>query len=277
MYWRDVYDSIVDSVWIPDPNEVLDRRNLNPIWEAIKSNFSNIDLIDLDDQDISNLMNWYNNYKIAYSYPELNHKYSNKWQWILEKQSIEKWKSDIMWLVEISIWRLLQYIFEMNWGNVRVRKTTNHDDVMSWLDYIVEFYEEDWGIKKFLWIDFTVSEEWALSLYKNQKKESSPDDYNSYYRKKYNKKIGVIPRIVMSLDKDLAYSFTNNFFITVLEKWWLLDDEDIEMNIEYSKQDINKSKKSGIEFKVSMVIENEINGVKNKVEPLINNFKKNVR
>jgi len=49
------------------------------------------------------------------------------------------------------------------------------------------------------------------------------------------------------------------------------------MNIEYSKQDINKSKKSGIEFKVSMVIENEINGVKNKVEPLINNFKKNVR
>ena len=131
-------------VCVPDPNEVLDLKNLNPVWEIIKNAWIISWANKLDDIDIANVVNWYNLYKTAYSYPDREHKLSKKWEWIFEDINKQKWKSDIMWLVEIAIWRLLQNEYEKKGYDVRVRKTTNFDDVTSWIDYIVEYFKIIW-------------------------------------------------------------------------------------------------------------------------------------
>jgi len=268
MYTPDIYKSIESNLVVPDPNEVLDLRNLKPIWEIIKGNLTNFNWINLDDEDISNLMNWYNSYKYIYSYPEYEHKLSKKWKWIFEKINKDKWKEDIMWLVEIAIWRLLQVEFEKRWYDVRVRKTSNFDDITSWIDYIVEYLDNNWNIWEVIWIDFTISERWADSLVKNIKKYSSPEDYKKYYERKTQEKIWKIPRVVMKLSRDLAYSFTNNFFISVLEEWQLLDNEDIQENFDYALQDIKWLNSWKRTFEVSHVLED----TRWKVNRLIDKF-----
>lgn len=263
-----VYNSIWWDLVVPDPNNVLKREYLNPVWEILKGNISDINRSNLDNEDISQLLNWYENYKIIYSYPENKHKLSKKWKWIFEEINISKWKSDIMWLVEISIWRLLQNEFEDKGYDVRIRKTTNFDDVTSGIDYVVEFKDEQWNLSDIIWIDFTISEIWADSLYKNLKKEAHPEDYKIYYEKKYNKKLKTIPRVVISLSRDLAYSFTNNFFFDVLEKGHLLDNEDIKENFEYAIEEIQKLDIWSKKFQIS----NKVEQTNKKVIKILNKF-----
>ncbi len=268
MHTPDIYNNIDTDLVVPDPNWVLNLKYLKPIWKLLKSKWLDIWKNNLEDEDIANLLNWYDWYKFIYSYPEKEHKLSKKWQWIFEKINKNKWEDDLMWLVEIAIWRLLQTEFENKWYDVRVRKTSNFDDITSWIDYIVEFHNKKWDISEVIWIDFTISERWADSLYKNVKKFSYPKDYKEYYEKRNWKKIWKIPRVVMKLSRDLAYSFTNNFFITVLEEWHLLDNEDIQENFEYAIQDIKWLNSWSQKFELSHVLENN----KTKVNKILDKF-----
>lgn len=269
MYWADAYKTLWSwSITVPDENNILKLKDLNNIWKYIKNTWIDLDKINLDDIDMSNLINWYNNYKIAYSYPERENKLSKKWKWIIEKINNDKWESDIMWLVEISIWRLLQNKFEKEWHDVRVRKTTNFDDITSGIDYVIEFFDKNWEIINVIGMDFTVSKKWADSLYKNIKKEAFPEDYKYYHEKKYGKKLKKVSRVVFTLSKDLAYSFTNNFFTEVLEKWMLLDNEDIDENLSLAIQELkNKSNIRNVKF----VISNTKEKVSSNVDKLLYN------
>lgn len=67
---KNIYDTLDDNSTVPDPNEILDLKLLNPVWKIIKSSSENIYSSSLDDEDLSNLLNWLNNYKIIYSYRE---------------------------------------------------------------------------------------------------------------------------------------------------------------------------------------------------------------
>ena len=268
MYSYDINKSIDSTLVTPDPNEILNLKYLKPIGKIIKSDMTDFNWVKLDDEDISNLMNWYSSYQIIYSYPETEHKLSKKWKWIFEKISISKWKEDLMWLVEIAIWRLLQNEFEKKGYDVRVRKTSNFDDITSWIDYITEFHDKQWNISEVVWIDFTISERGADSLTKNLKKYSDPEDYKKYFEKKNEKKIWKIPRVVMKLSRDLAYSFTNNFFISVLEGWHLLDSEDISENFTYAIEDIKWLNSWKRTFELSHVMDD----TKSKVNRLLDKF-----
>jgi hypothetical protein len=247
---------------------VLDLKYLKPIWKIIKNWLTDIKNNNLDNEDISNLLNWYNDYNIIYSYPEGVNKLSKKWDWIFDKINQNKWEEDLMWLVEIAIWRLLQAEFEKRWYDVRVRKTSNFDDITSWIDYVVEFNNKKWEIYEVVWVDFTISEKWADSLYKNVNKSSNPKDYKKYFEKKNGKKLWKISRIVMKLSRDLAYSFTNNFFITVLEEWHLLDNENIKENFKYALEDIKWINTWNTKFKISHVLED----TKSKTNKLLDKF-----
>jgi len=272
MYWNNIYKHLwkeLDKIdLVPDPNNILDLKNLKPIAKLLKNWVEDVRWIKLDDEDISNLVNWLYNYKIIYSYPEKNRKLSKKWESIFKDIEKSKWEYDIMWLVEIAMWRLLQYEFEKKWYNVRLRKTTNFDDITSSIDYVAEFNDKEGNIKNIIAIDFTISEIWANSLYKNFKKETFPSDYKDYYTKKTWKKLRSIPRVVIKFDRDLAYSFTNNFFITVLEKWNLLNSDDLEENFDYAVQDLKWINIWSKSFEVSHVLE-EMNS---KVVKILNKF-----
>ena len=268
MYWNNVYRDLDNDLVVPDPNEVLNTKYLKPIWKILKNEWKNIWQSKLEDEDISNLLNWYESYKIIYSYPETEHKLSKKWKWIFEKINKQKWKEDLMWLVEIAIWRLLQAEFEKRDYDIRIRKTSNFDDITSWIDYVVEYYDNNWNVNEVIWIDFTISDRWADSLAKNFKKKSYPEDYKKHFEKRNWRKLKSIPRVVIKLSRDLAYSFTNNFFITVLEEWHLLDNDNISENFEYALQDVRWLNIGSSKFEISHVLEN----TKSKTNKLLNKF-----
>lgn len=227
------YDERRNLNLVPDENEVLDKNFLNPIWKFLKNNWEISD-INLDDEQLSNLMNWYNSYKMLYSYP---------WSDVSQNKLInnfesEVWRYDLMNLVEVSVWILLQNEFDSKWYNARVRKTSKNDDVNSWVDYIIEFYDNKRKIEKLLWVDLTLSEKKFESLEKVFNSSVYPRDYAKFHRKKYWKSIGwEMPRVVINIQKEIAYAFTNNFFDDVLtESNWLAID--IDKNFKYAIEDV---------------------------------------
>lgn len=225
-----------DLVWVPDENNVLDYRELWSVCKALKmlDNWEQLpDIIWTNSKKyLDNLEEWYKSYKIIYSYPENERKLSPKE--IKKFRDIEESKQglDIMNLVEISAWRYLEKKFHDNWEDVRIRKTTNYDDVKSWMDYIIEYKTrgDDWEkiVSDVVWVDLTVSDD-KMTLYrKSLREKSAPKDYLKMMKSRKNKKIWFIPRLVWKIDKNLIYSFTNSYFIKVLEEWKLLGDDLLE-------------------------------------------------
>lgn len=246
--------------WFPDPNNIFDYKNLKPIWELLKlidswKEFGNI--YWLDDEDIENIKKWYENYKLLYSYrPSSDRVYTKQQREKFKNLDKSKWKYDLMNLVEISIGRLLEKSFMDNWDEVRIRKTTTYDDVNSWLDYVIEFFDDDWKVSNVVWVDLTVSEKQWDSLYKTHKKVSSPVEYLSYLAKKNSIKLNSIPRVVITIDRDLAYSFTNNYFIDIVEKWNILSADDLESCFLYAVEDLKQVKDTNVwETTVSRLVE----------------------
>jgi len=251
-----------DLIWVPDENKVLEYRKLSDTAEAFKilENdwlFSE-KMWSLDLDDLNNLEKWYFSYRSLYSYKTKKRKLSKKEKQKFSDIEKSKWNLDVMNLVEISIWRLLEKYFYDTWENVRVRKTTTFDDVNSWMDYIIEFLDEKNKVSEIVWIDLTISENEYNLWKKSLRKKSNPSDYIDYIKNKEDKIFDFIPRLVLKLDRNLVYSFTNNFFTEVVEKWDTLTNEEIWENFLYAIDDLKNKKidihKEDFALKIQKVI-----------------------
>ena len=135
--------------WVIDKEKILDYKNLLDISLLLKQIDKNISLSSkikfLDDSDIKNIEKWYRSYNMIYSYPSVERKLPKEEIKKFEKIDNSKTDFDIMNLVEISTWRLLEKFFFDNGDNVRIGKTITFDDVNSWMDYIVEFLNKSEG------------------------------------------------------------------------------------------------------------------------------------
>lgn len=236
------WDSFIEN-WIYDENEIITSLTKN-IGAAMKSFSADTFYIKennskLDDIDFLNLFSWYEKYKIISSYPSSrNKKFLDQDTDFISSIKSKKWKCDLMNLVEISVSSLLEKsLFDLKY-EVRVRKTSDFDDFRSGIDYIVEYFDKDKKLTKVVWIDLSISNNSADIETKKLQKRSKPIDYIKYARKKHNLNLESVPRLVLHIDRDYAFSLTNNYFVSVLEKWNLLDSDEINDILLYSTQDL---------------------------------------
>ena len=149
----------MDRLWytrellLSDKNEILDLEFLKPIWEVL-SKIDSWEEVEWFDK----IKDWYNTFKIVYSYTDAYNPKTKEQLSRIKEISNKKDSSDIMNLVEIAIWRLLESYFSNKMNNVKVRKTSIWDDYFGSVDYIVEFKWEDWKVESAVWIDLTVLE-----------------------------------------------------------------------------------------------------------------------
>lgn len=253
----DKRDSFIEN-WVYDENNVLNPWTKD-IWYSLKSIFewSEINpqkLYKIDLQDLDNLSSWYDKYKIISSYPEKKDRiFSEKDKNLIAEIKSKKWNLDLMNLVEISIGWLLEKSLEDSGFNVRVRKTSDFDDFKSWIDYIVEYLDENRNITNLVWIDLTISGDYHTIDRKKDRKTTKPLDYIDYLKsRKWIEIKNDIPRLVLHIDRDFAFSMTNKYFEQVLEKWDLLDSEDISGIVNSAIKDLEiKLKTSANTFWVS--------------------------
>lgn len=235
--------SYLNETLLADNHEVLDLSFLKPIWEIISKidKWESVEWIKW----WKNIYNWYNDYKVMYWYSDLYNKKTPKQLEIIQEISSKKNNSDIMNLVEIAIWRLVEKYFNDKFSNVRVRKTSLWDDYFWSIDYILEFKDSEWEIESAVWVDLTVIESInnieldRRLLEKKKKKTTKPMDYIKYinWTNKWN--IQEIPRIILHFNKDIAYHFTNNYFADVFEKWKILSNDEINSDLDYAIDDYN--------------------------------------
>lgn len=233
-------DSFIEN-WIYDENEIITplTKNIGSSLRLISEwNLLN-EINNLDKDDLLNLFSWYEKYKIISSYPSSrNKKFLDQDTDFISSIKSKKWKCDLMNLVEISISSLLEKsLFDLKY-EVRVRKTSDFDDFRSGIDYIVEYFDKDKKLTKVVWIDLSISDNSADIETKKLQKRSKPIDYIKYARKKHNLNLESVPRLVLHIDRDYAFSLTNNYFVSVLEKWNLLDSDEINDILLYSTQDL---------------------------------------
>lgn len=233
-------DSFIEN-WIYDENEIITplTKNIGSSLRLISEwNLLN-EINNLDKDDLLNLFSWYEKYKIISSYPSSrNKKFLDQDTDFISSIKSKKWKCDLMNLVEISISSLLEKsLFDLKY-EVRVRKTSDFDDFRSGIDYIVEYFDKDKKLTKVVWIDLSISDNLADIETKKLQKRSKPIDYIKYARKKHNLNLESVPRLVLHIDRDYAFSLTNNYFVSVLEKWNLLDSDEINDILRYSTQDL---------------------------------------
>jgi len=259
--------------WVPDKNNVLDYKYLSDTSKAFRilENWwlFNEPIWVLDLEDLNNLEKWYFWYSAWYSYRAKERNLSKKEEQKFNDIEKSKWNLDIMNLVEISIWRLLEKYFFDNWDNVRVRKTTTFDDVNSWMDYIIEFLDEKNKVSDIVWVDLTISEDEFNLWKKGLREKSKPLDYLDFMKNKKAQSFDFIPRLVLKLDRNLAYSFTNNYFVEIIEKWDTLNNDELEANFELAINDLNLK---GIWLKedlFSLQIQEVIDNSKQKAVKLI--------
>lgn len=259
---------------LADKNEVLDISFLSPIWEIISKleKGESVDWLTWWDK----IKSWYDDYKVMYSYSDKYNLKTPKQLEIIQEINSKKDNSDLMNLVEISIWRLLEKYFSEAMPWARVRKTTLADDYFWSIDYIIEFKWNDWKIVSVMWVDLTVLE--SLNDYelerrlfeKKAKKVTKPLDYIWYLEWTWRWTIRDVPRLVLHFNKDIAYHFTNNYFADVFEKWKLLTSEEVTNNLEYAIDDYNDFQLSN--FKKGI----DINNIDNKIISLIDQSKRNI-
>lgn len=233
-------DSFIEN-WIYDENEIITplTKNIGSSLRLISEwNLLN-EINNLDKDDLLNLFSWYEKYKIISSYPSSrNKKFLDQDTDFISSIKSKKWKCDLMNLVEISISSLLEKsLFDLKY-EVRVRKTSDFDDFRSGIDYIVEYFDKDKKLTKVVWIDLSISDNSADIETKKLQKRSKPIDYIKYARKKHKLNLESVPRLVLHIDRDYAFSLTNNYFVSVLEKWNLLDSDEINDILRYSTQDL---------------------------------------
>jgi hypothetical protein len=70
--------------------------------------------------------------------------------------------------------------------------------------------------------------------------------------------------LVLKLDKNLVYSFTNNYFTEITEKGDTLDYNELEKNFEYALDDLKRKKTQAKKNSFNSAISNIINDSKNK-------------
>ena len=266
---------IFELNWVPDENQILEYTNLKKISDAfkdIKKPKKESDLLWwLDEIDSVNFRKWYESYSVLYTYPKVDRKLYWETKKKFDKVEKSKWDFDIMNLVEISAWRLLEKYFHDNWDNVRVRVTSKFDDFNWGVDYIIEFLETDENWKKIvwevIWIDLTIAS--TISAQKLNRVETKPLDYLEFIKKREWKEFDSIPRLVLKMDRNLIYSFTNNYFTEILDKWDILDDEDITKNFDYALDDLkSKIHTSKIEEELNISILNVISDSREKAQHL---------
>jgi len=232
-----------NEIQLADSNEVLDLEFLKPIWRILSllDTWKSIEWIKW----AKKVEEWYKIFKVMYSYTDSYNKKTWYQEDIISKISAKKENCDLMNLVEISVWRLLESYFSSKLDNVRVRKTTMADDYLWSVDYIIEFKWENWKIDSAVWVDLTVFEsmdEYELErrlIDKKKKKHTKPLDYIKYIQWTWKWNIQEIPRIILHFNKDVAYHFTNNYFADIFEKWKILSDEQIRANLDYAIDDFN--------------------------------------
>lgn len=265
-----------------DKNNVLEPLLLWPIWEffSIRENWFYYDPIiewsKVDKLDLKKLEEWYEKFIIENTYPSLNSEYK-KWE-IFNQIEKRKWNYDFMNLVEISVWKLLESKLN-EWkakdSYVILRTTTKEDDIKWWIDYIVEFYE-NWKLDNVVWIDVTTSRKSFINKENKHRDFTFPRDYCDFYRKKTWEKLKKMPRIILEIPKDISYSYTNEFFKSVLEEWNALNDEHIKDSFGYWLDEL--SKKNIINNKINYNIENVIDFSKISVWNILsNNYNKDGR
>lgn len=227
--------------WINDYDKVLKTKLLWPIWEffSIRENWKKYDPIiewsEVDKEDLLKLEEWFNKYT-----EENTYKSYKKWSDLENLLDKKKWDFNLMNLVEISIWKLLEYKLNLskNWNDsVKVKTTTKLDDYKSWIDYIIEFYK-NWKIDRIIWVDVTTSERWFEEKNKKNKWFSFPSDYKRYYKENTWNKLKSISKIILKIPKNIAFSYTNNFFTSVLEKWNKFNENDIIESFNYWLEDL---------------------------------------
>jgi len=258
---------------LSDKKEVLDYKNLTNIAKAFKIleewGLTKWEIWNLDETDLANFEKWYFSYRALYTYSSKERKLSKRDKEkfrIIEKS---KWEIDIMNLVEIAIWRLLEKYFFDNWDYVRIKKTTTFDDVNSWLDYIIEFLDDNGKVSEIVGIDLTVSNDRFNLAQKKLRDKSKPNDYLDYISNREWKVFDFIPRLVLKLDKNLVYSFTNNYFVEIIEKWDILNNEELEQNFEYAINDLQRKELVAKEQSFKLTIQEIILDSKEKAKNLI--------
>ncbi len=230
--------------WVFDENKIFNLV-IKDIWYILKSisEWNEINpqkLHKIDSADLDNLSSWYEKYKIISSYPTNKDRIlSERDENLIDEIKSKKWNLDLMNLVEISIWGLLEKSLEDSGFNVRVRKTSDFDDLKAWIDYIVEYLDENRNITNLVWIDLTTSGDYHTIDRKKDRKTTTPLDYIDYIKsRKWIEIKNYIPRLVLHIDRDFAFSMTNKYFEQVVKKWDLLDWEDISDIVSFAIDDL---------------------------------------
>lgn len=230
------------SEWVYDPECILDVWFLYKIAKTLKQFEHNEFYPEIkwfDENDVDNLRKWYAVYQKFYSYETKNKiNITDKQKKIIKKHEKQKWDKDLMSLIEISFLRLLENQFIKSWENVKIRKTSVYDDTFSGIDYIIEYLDDKWDIVSTIWVDlYSWNNEEKLEE-KKERKFSTPIEYLQYRKENNIWYFWRIPRVVFHVDRNLLYSFTNNYFTEIYENWKILDSGKIDEVLNYSLEDL---------------------------------------
>jgi hypothetical protein len=169
-------------------------------------------------------------------------------------------------LVEIAFWRLLEKEFNKTLKNVNIRKTTTYDDTFSWIDYIIEYLDDKWNVSWVVGVDLY---SWDNSETLKEKEKKRKYTKAIEYEKYRGKRIYEIPRIVIQSDRNLLYSFTNNYFAEVYDSGEILDSKKLQEILNYSLEDLVGREILWTENKLSKNVKNLVEDSKWKVKELI--------
>lgn len=137
---------------------------------------------------------------------------------VKKAQEKQKAQNALNELIETAFADLLELLLKDKW--IKVRITSDHDDIIAWIDYILEATTSEWPL--YIWIDLTLS--WSSHIQENKsiRKDCTPEEFKLIKIENWeiwaDQKILKMERQVFAIEPNFAQLFLSEYLDIVRVK-----------------------------------------------------------